>query len=238
MCGDIVEHPLRQTLEPTRVTSREFKERLIRRARRADVQVPPKLAESLEQYYRLLAVWNPKINLTALPLSPPEDQTFDRLLIEPLAAAKFLESRQLNGIDVGSGSGSPAIPLALACPNLALRMVESKTRKAVFLTEAVRTLHLQSAVEAARFEQLLSRPDLHEAADLVTVRAVRVETRTLTTLQAFLRAGGQFFWFRSATSSAAPSNVPPPLRWTATHPLVDANSSRLVVLSKDLVAVR
>ena len=116
-------------------------------------------------------------------------------------------------------------------------MVESKTRKAVFLTEAVRHLGMTGAsVETARFEQLLSRPDLHEGADLVTVRAVRVEARTLMTLQAFLRPAGQLFWFRSAVGPVAPSNVPPPLRWTATHTLVDANSSRLVVLSKDLVA--
>ena len=53
-----------------------------------------------------------------------------------------------------------------------------------------------ASVETARFEQLLSRPDLHEAADVVTVRAVRVETRTLMTLQAFLKPDGQLFWFR------------------------------------------
>jgi 16S rRNA G527 N7-methylase RsmG len=118
-----------------------------------------------------------------------------------------------------------------------MRMVESKTRKAVFLMEAVRHLALDGAsVETARFEQLLSRPDLHEAADLVTVRAVRVEARTLMTLQAFLRPAGQLFWFRSAVGPSMPSNIPPPLRWTTTHTLVDANSSRLLVLSKDLVA--
>jgi 16S rRNA (guanine527-N7)-methyltransferase len=219
------------------VTSREFNERLTRRARRADVQLRPGLAENLEQYYRLLTLWNVKINLTALPLSPPGDETFDRLLVEPLVAARHLRSGPVTAIDVGSGSGSPAIPLALACPGLMIRMVESKTRKAVFLTEAIRHLRIpEAAVETARFEQLLSRPDLHEGADLVTVRAVRVEARTLMTLQAFLRPAGQLFWFRSAVGPSAPSNVPPPLRWTATHTLVDANSSRLVVLSKDLVA--
>ena len=174
------------------VTSREFKERLTRRARRVDVQVSPSLSEALEQYYRLLALWNPKINLTGLPLVPPEDETFDRLLVEPLVAARHLHSSALHVIDIGSGSGSPAIPLALACPGLAMRMVESKTRKSVFLTEAIRHLHIADAsVETARFEQLLSRPDLHEAVDLVTVRAVRVEARTLMTLQAFLKPTGQ-----------------------------------------------
>jgi 16S rRNA (guanine527-N7)-methyltransferase len=219
------------------VTSREFKDRLARRARRVDVQLSPVLAGELEQYYRLLTLWNVKINLTALPLDPPADDTFDRLLVEPLVAARHVPSGPGTAIDIGSGSGSPAIPLALACPGLMMRMVESKTRKAVFLTEAVRHLGVGgAAVETARFEQLLSRPDLHEGADLLTVRAVRVEARTLMTLQAFLRPAGQLFWFRSGVGPSTPSNVPPPLRWTATHTLVDANSSRLVVLSKDLVA--
>jgi 16S rRNA (guanine527-N7)-methyltransferase len=217
------------------VTSREFKDRLVRRARRADVRVAPPLAAALEQYYRLLALWNERI--TALPLSEPEDQTFDRLLIEPLASGRYLPPGPLSALDIGSGSGSPAIPLVLAFSTLSVRMVESKTRKAVFLTEAVRHLRLDRAsVETARFEQLLSRPDLHEATDLVTVRAVRVEARTLNSLQAFLRPAGQLFWFRSAPGRLDPSSIPPPLRWVATHPLVDANASRLVVLAKDLVA--
>ena len=221
------------------MTSREFNERLTRRARRMDVQVSPALVESLEHYYRLLALWNPKINLTGLPLTPPEDETFDRLLVEPLVAARYLPSNSLQVIDIGSGSGSPAIPLALACPGLTMRMVESKTRKAVFLTEAVRHLHIPSAsVETARFEQLLSRPDLHEAADLLTVRAVRVEARTLMTFQAFLKPSGRLFWFRSAAAPTRPSSVPPPFRWRANHRLVEANGSWWVGLSKDLVASR
>ncbi len=219
------------------MTSREFNERLTRRARRVDVQVSPALAGELEQYYRLLTRWNVKINLTALPLNPPGDDTFDRLLVEPLAAARYVRSGPATAIDVGTGSGSPAIPLALACRELMVRMVESKIRKAVFLTEAVRHLHITGAsVETARFEQLLARPDFHESADLVTVRAVRVESRTLMTLQALLRPAGQLFWFRSAAGPSAPSNVPTPLRWTATHTLVDANSSRLVVLTKNPTA--
>jgi 16S rRNA (guanine527-N7)-methyltransferase len=219
------------------VTSREFRDRLVRRARRADVHVPPPLAAALEQYYRLLALWNEKINLTALPLSQAEDQTFDRLLIEPLAACRHLVPGPLSALDIGSGSGSPAIPLALACPDLSVRMVESKTRKAVFLIEAIRQLGLNRAsVETARFEQLLSRPDLHEACDLVTVRAVRVESRTLMSLQAFLKPTGQLFWFRGAPGRVDPASIAPPLRWTATRALVDANGSRLVVLAKDLVA--
>ena len=219
------------------MTSREFKDRLVRRARRADVNVPPALSAAFEQYYRLLALWNRKINLTALPLSQPEDKTFDRLLIEALVACRFLPAAPISAMDIGSGSGSPAIPLTLACPDLTMRMVESKTRKAVFLTEAIRQLHLERAsVETTRFEQLLSRPDLHEAVDVVTVRAVRVEARTLMSLQAFLKPTGQLFWFRGAPGRIDAAAIPPPLRWMTSHPLVDANGSRLVILAKDLLA--
>ena len=51
------------------MNAREFKERLHRRAKRAGVSVDADLIAKLEIYYRLLATWNRKINLTALNLA-------------------------------------------------------------------------------------------------------------------------------------------------------------------------
>jgi len=96
----------------------------------------------LETYYRLLAQWNVKINLTALPLQPPTDSTFDRLFIEPLLAAELVPDLPGIWFDLGSGGGSPALPLKLIRPSLSLTLVESKTRKAAFLREALRALKL------------------------------------------------------------------------------------------------
>jgi 16S rRNA (guanine527-N7)-methyltransferase len=200
------------------------------------LQVEGELSSRLEVYVRLLALWNAKINLTALPLDPLADETVDRLLVEPLLAAQHIDpAAAVRALDLGSGSGSPAIPIALARANVEMRLVESKTRKAVFLLEAMRALQIAASVETARFEQLLARPELHEAADLITVRAVRVETRTLLTIQAFLKADGRIFWFRSASGGETPG-VPPPLRWSSTMPLVENLGSRLTVLTKELVA--
>ena len=111
------------------------------------------------------------------------------------------------------------IPLKLADPELHLRMVEVKTRKAVFLREAVRTLGSRDAeVETSRFEELLPRPELHESLDLVSIRAVRIEARTLLTLQAFLKTGGKILplsraWRRaiSAGVRAATASLDRPL---------------------------
>ena len=215
------------------MNSREFRERLQRRARRAGVTIGSELSAQLELYYRLLAAWNRKINLTSLNMADAADEAFDRLLIEPVVAARHvpLDSHRL--LDIGSGGGSPAIPLRLAAPQLGLLMVESKTRKSVFLREAVRALELPDAeVVTARFEELLARPDLHESHDLVTIRAVRVESRVLMGLQAFVKPGGLLFLFRGSSSTDTVETVAPPLTWRATYPLVESLRSRLVLLEK------
>lgn len=218
------------------MSARELRDRLRRRARRAGVDLAPALAESLERYYTLLTKWNAKINLTSRLDAPRHDEAIDRLLIEPLVAARHVPPGSRRMMDIGSGGGSPAIPLALAVPGLELRMVEPKTRKAVFLREAVRALDLNGAtVETSRFEELLTRPELHEALDLVTIRAVRVESRTLVGLQAFLRPGGQLMLFRGPGGADLVETLTPPLSWLATYPLVDALRSRLVVLQKNSI---
>ena len=191
------------------------------------------LATNLESYFTLLSRWNAKINLTAFNLTEPNDEAIDRLLIEPLVAARHLPTATRTLIDIGSGSGSPAIPLRLAAPGTALTMVEVKTRKAVFLSEALRHLLLTDGkVETARFEELLTRPELHEGFDLLSIRAVRAEARTFLTLQAFLRPGGQVFWFRGPSGPDVPADLIYPLSWTATYPLVESLRSRLVVMTK------
>lgn len=126
--------------------------------------------------------------------------------------------------------------MKIALPQVALTMVEAKTRKSAFLREVVRQLQLSdTAVETARFEELLARPDLHEAHDVATIRAVRIETRVLTTIQAFLKPLGTMLWF----SRAGPDKplVTPPLEWIASHPLVDSLGSRIVILTKSALPI-
>ncbi len=219
------------------MANREFRERLKRRAKAVGLTLDTALVEKLEVYYQLLTKWNAKINLTAFKLVPEgEEGAIDRLLMEPLIAARYVPENARTLLDAGSGGGSPAIPLKLASQNLHLRMVEVKTRKAVFLREAVRALGLRDAeVETSRFEELLPRAELHEALDLVSIRAVRVETRTLMTLQAFLRPGGKLLLFRGSGRSDLEESPPPPLAWMASYPLVDSLHSKLVVLSKTRV---
>jgi len=214
------------------MTSREFSDRVKRRARKAGVHLSESLLEQLEGYFRLLGGWNSKINLTALDLDRDPDKAVDRLLIEPLVAVKYLDEKVASAIDIGSGGGSPAIPMKLACPHVSFTLVEAKTRKSAFLREAGRRLEIELRVETSRYEALLTRPDLHESFDVATIRAVRVERPVLMNIQAFLKPGGLFLLFRGPSGPDQPSAPTPPLFWEGTHLLVDALQSRLTVLRK------
>ena len=211
------------------MAARDFQTRLTKRAARANVFLPPDLAASLAAYFELLSRWNRKINLTALD---DPDAAIDRLLLEPLVAARYFPAGPSKVMDVGSGGGSPAIPMKLAAPSSRLTMVEVKARKSAFLREAVRALGLRDTqVETARYEELLARPELHEGFDVVTIRAVRIEPRVLTTLQAFVKPAGQVMLFRGPAGPEAPAVVPP-LEFASTHPLIDVVQSRLTILTK------
>lgn len=209
---------------------RDLRTRLTRRASKAGLALTGPLSDQLLAYYELLARWNSKINLTALD---DPDAAIDRLLLEPIIAARQIPPDAVSLMDVGSGGGSPALPLKLAAPHLALTMVEVKARKSAFLREAVRHLGLERVtVETTRFEALLVRPELHDAFDLLTLRAVRVEAKTLANLQAFVRPGGTILMFRGPSGPATPESLLPPLESAGSFPLLESLQSRLTVLRK------
>ena len=213
------------------MSAKRLRERIARRGRQVGLDLPIALVEGLETYYLELARWNRKINLTAFELTDEgSDPAVDRLLIEPVVAARHIPGNARTLLDIGSGGGSPAIPMKLARPDLSLTMVEVKVRKSVFLRQVSRTLGLErSDVENSRFEELLARPALHEGIDAVSIRAVKVDPATLLTLQAFLRPGGTLLNF---TAMSDPGPLPPPLRLRAVHTLIAENQSRLAVIDK------
>lgn len=188
--------------------------------------VPPHVEARLVTYFDLLFRWNAKINLTAL--RETTDAAIERLLLEPLAAALEL-SPHLDLIDLGSGGGSPAIPLALALSAPRLVMVESRARKAAFLREAVRELGMNAVVEAARFEEVAARPDYHGTMDVVSIRAVRMDSPALTAAAVFLKSQGTVALFTTAEATSLEA-LPETLVWQKTTALV--NRTRLLLLSR------
>ena len=206
---------------------RQVTDRIVRRATRAGLSIDSPLGVALAGYVDLLMRWNRRINLTALA---DDDNGIDRLVIEPLVAAQRLPRSDAVVIDIGSGGGSPAVPMKLAVPSLRLRMVESRTRKAAFLREVVRRLALQETrVEACRFEELVDREELAAQFDVVSLRAVRTDARMLRGIEPLVRADGVVFLFGRIRGNDAA--VPAPWRVVGDYPLL-ATASRLVILRK------
>ena len=118
----------------------ELRDKLARRAAKAGVSLSDSAAAKMAEYFELLRKWNRKVALTSLPVETSGDEAIDRLLIEPIVAVKYLPKPASAIIDIGSGGGSPAIPIKVTAPEASMRMVESKTRKVAFLREAIRIL--------------------------------------------------------------------------------------------------
>lgn len=208
----------------------DLTDRLLQRAALSGLAIGADLLPPLAAYFELLEHWNEKINLTSL-VDP--DEAIDRLLLEPIAAARDLPS-QGSLIDLGSGGGSPAIPLALALGAVKLVMVESRERKAAFLREAVRHLELSSvaAVETSRFEQLAGRDGFRDSFTLVSIRAVRIDEQTLTAARAFLRPHGLVASFRSPRGPDRPLVTPAGLTFVRKGALLKQSPSQLALFRR------
>ncbi len=202
--------------------------RIVGRAEAAGVPVGGALADALARYVELLVRWNERMNLTGLT---DDDAGLDRLVVEPLGAVQRLPTGAARLIDIGSGGGSPAVPMKLARPDLHLRMVESKSRKAAFLREAVRHLAIGGAeVEACRYEQVAARATEEQRADVVTVRAVRLDEDGVECLSRLLAGGGRLFLFEGEDGDGG-ARVGGRFKTVETYPLVETLGSRLVVAS-------
>ena len=126
-----------------------------------------------------------------------------RYFAEPLAALNWAPEGGL-AIDIGSGGGSPALPMAIARPMLEWVLVEANVRKAIFLEEAVRALGLEKVrVHRGRYEAMASskspespkNPKNPKNMDLVTCRAVKLEPKTRRRILSSLSTKGRFLWF-------------------------------------------
>ena len=103
-------------------------------------------------------------------------------------------------IDVGSGAGLPGIVLAVARPDLTITLVEPLARRTAFLTEAVTTLELDTAVTVVRgrAEDLAGGPPA--PADVVTARAVAPLDRLAGWCLPLAALGGRLLALKGASA--------------------------------------
>ncbi len=109
------------------------------------------VVERLGQYLGLVAAWNRKIGLTSAQQahSQVEVMLADALVLADAA----LVPQGARMLDVGSGAGAPAVPLALARPDVSCVLLEPKQKRVAFLHTVIGTLRLADCLEV-RCERL------------------------------------------------------------------------------------
>ena len=124
----------------------------------------------LESFAALLLKWNAVQNLVS---RETEKGLWERHILDSLQVLPLLgrDAGSLRALDVGSGGGLPAIPLAIAlkATGAEFTLVEPIGKKVSFLRTAIRKLDLPARVLAGRVEQIDSR---ETSFDLITTRAL------------------------------------------------------------------
>lgn len=125
--------------------------------------------EKLHKFVKLLTDWNQKMNLVS---RNSLDCVWERHVLDSVQLIKYIPSSINHLLDIGSGSGFPAVVLAVLMqekmPQAKVTMVESIAKKTLYLKDVCEKLGLNNVnVINSRVESIsLSAPDI------ITARAV------------------------------------------------------------------
>ena len=127
----------------------------------------------------------------------------DRHILDSLRAAAEVRPDDRRALDLGSGAVLPGIVLAIAVPELQVRLVESQRRRVAFLELAVERLELRNAdVVSRRAEELEPA-----SADLCTARAFAPPDRAWQVAEPLLAPGGRLVYFAGRGALQAPADA-------------------------------
>ena len=144
-------------------------------------------AGKLSAYLALLHEKNKVMNLTAI--TEPRDMAL-RHVMDSLALVKLGLLHPGRLIDVGTGGGTPGIPLAIAMPELFVTLNEPMQKRCDFLRLAAEELP-NAAVLQGRAEELAKAP-LRESFDFATARAVANLRMLCEYCMPYVKVGGYF----------------------------------------------
>ena len=151
------------------------------------IEVNDRFFQDVETYIQLILKWNKIHNLTRMSEYDIYLSIFDSIV--PL---KFVEFKYL--LDIGSGAGFPAIPIALAERDKRVILVEPIKKKSSFLHYLKSSLNLSNIeIYSDRVENLNLKP-----VDLITSRAVTGTKFLIDLAKPFVKKGGKLLFYKGS----------------------------------------
>ena len=164
---------------------------------------------NLEKYNEMLVETNKAFNLTA---HKTQERSWifnvqDSLLFNDDIRKFFKENADV--IDLGSGSGSPSIPLKISFPHANFVLIDSTLKKIKFLQSVIDELKLENTMAVhARIEDYTREKceetgeNLHkESFDIVTARAVAPLNELVKLAMPLLKKGGVLLAYKGPNYS-------------------------------------
>ena len=157
-----------------------------------------------QAYADLLIKWNRVYNLTAI--TKREEVLTHHLLdcVAMIPHIKTLRPNALRVLDVGSGGGLPAVPLAILRPDLQVRAVDSVGKKVAFINNAAIELGLKNLRGThSRVEQISG-----QKFDVITSRAFSSLDLFVDLTKAILANGGCWFAMKGVEPTSEVESLP------------------------------
>jgi 16S rRNA (guanine527-N7)-methyltransferase len=150
---------------------------------------------------------------------------------DALAAAPVVRDLEPSAaVDVGSGGGSPGIPIALAC-GLPVTLLEATAAKCAFLRSAVAALEAPCTVVHERSE-VFGRGDGREAFDLAMARSLAPPPAAAELCLPLVRRGGHVLLFTADTDTDEVEQAATQVGGALAGTVSVAPNRRLLVLRK------
>ncbi|MFQ5413751.1 MAG: 16S rRNA (guanine(527)-N(7))-methyltransferase RsmG [Phycisphaerae bacterium] len=156
----------------------------------------PVQRDRLERHYHAMIAANRRMNLTRI--TEPRDAAVKHYA-DSLAVWSW--SRRRNApvrtvLDVGTGAGFPAVPLAVVWPDVAITAIDGTNKKIAFVKDACRSIGLDNLTAVhARAE----RWDSGATFDMVVVRAVAPLATVLAHAHRRVARDGYFIAYKTAS---------------------------------------
>ncbi|UCC79101.1 MAG: 16S rRNA (guanine(527)-N(7))-methyltransferase RsmG [Candidatus Zixiibacteriota bacterium] len=144
--------------------------------------------QKVELYHDLLLEWSLRINLVS---KKDLGDLLERHILDSLVPIREIP---MTGdlVDMGSGAGFPAIPIALVRPKLDIVMIESRRKKAIFLDEAISRLDLTKlSIWNGRLEEFSPT----KKCDIVTIRGVAISEKIENRLRRIVKQSGKIIYY-------------------------------------------